>query len=136
MSDPSPSSPDHPALRISDAEWTVMRVLWQRQSATANEVVADLEAETDWNPRTIQTLLRRLVKKGALTYRKQGREFLYRPAIDEASCQQVAGESFLSRVFEGRLAPFVARFVESENLSDEEIEELKRILDKGRPKKP
>ena len=119
--------------RISDAEWTVMRVFWSRAEATASDAVAALEDETHWKPKTIQTLIRRLVQKGALTYEKQGREFLYRPAVDEKTCGHAASREFLDRVFNGRLAPFLATFVDSSKCSDEEIAELKRILTERSP---
>lgn len=117
--------------RISDSEWTVMRVFWARGEATASDAVAALDDETHWKPKTIQTLIRRLVQKGALTYEKLGREFLYRPAVDEKTCERAASHEFLDRVFNGRLAPFLATFVENSSYSDDEIAELKRILDES-----
>lgn len=117
--------------RISDSEWTVMRVFWTRGVSTSSEAIAALEDETHWKPKTIQTLIRRLVQKGALTYEKQGREFLYRPAVDEKTCERAASHEFLDRVFNGKLAPFLATFVESAQCSDEELAELKRILEEG-----
>ncbi len=122
---------DNPIPKISDAEWIVMRVLWARGEATSSEVVAELEKDTDWKPKTVQTLIRRLLQKGALHYEKQGREFLYRPAVTESACEQAASRQFLDRVFDGKLAPFLATFVESASYTEEEIAELKRILDEG-----
>ena len=124
-----PKQPKIP--QISDAEWTVMRVFWEREKATANEVIEALSHRSDWKPRTIQTLIRRLHQKGALTHEKSGREFIYHAAVEERACEQAASRTFLSRVFDGRLAPFLATFVESEQFSTEEIAELKRILDEG-----
>ncbi|MCB1237200.1 MAG: BlaI/MecI/CopY family transcriptional regulator [Verrucomicrobiae bacterium] len=124
-----PKSLDIP--QISDAEWTVMRVFWERGEATVNDVVAALEGFTDWKPRTIQTLIRRLHQKGALAHEKNGREFLYRPAVDERDCEHAASRSFLTRVFDGRLTPFLATFAERESLSDEEIAELRKILERN-----
>lgn len=106
-----------------------MRVFWNRGEATASDAVTALEDETHWKPKTIQTLIRRLVQKGALSYEKQGREFLYRPAVDEKTCERAASREFLDRVFQGRLAPFLATFVENNPCSDEELAELKRILE-------
>mgnify|MGYP003124680144 CR=1 FL=1 len=117
--------------RISDAEWQVMREFWARGEATASDVVAALEPDTDWKPKTIQTLIRRLTQKGALGFEKVGREYLYRPLVDEKSCEQAVSEQFLDRVFDGRLAPFLANFVESNRFSREEINELKRMLDQN-----
>ena len=59
--------------RISDSEWSVMRVLWSRGAATANEVVEELAGETHWKPRTVKTLITRLMRKGAVKFSKEGR---------------------------------------------------------------
>jgi BlaI family penicillinase repressor len=99
---------------------------------TTNQVVDLLEPHKDWKPKTIHTLLRRLVDKAALAVEKQGREFFYTPLVAERDCQLAESDTFLRRVFGGELAPFLAAFVEREQLSPREIEELKRILDGGR----
>jgi BlaI family transcriptional regulator, penicillinase repressor len=116
---------------ISGAEWTVMRVIWERGAATANEVVQALEGSMHWKPKTIHTLLRRLADKGALGYEKSGREFVFRALVMERDCQLAESRTFLDRVFGGGMAPMVAAFVEQERLTPKEIAELKRILEKG-----
>jgi len=118
--------------QISDAEWVVMKVVWDKAPVTTSQVVDSLD-DTTWKPKTIHTLLSRLVRKGAVQFEKQGREHLFRPKVSAAECQRAASRSFLKRFFDGELAPFLARFVESEKLTREEIEELKRILDAKQP---
>lgn len=120
-----------PLPSISGAEWTVMRVIWEHGTATANAVVQALEGSMHWKPKTIHTLLRRLTDKGALDYEKSGREFVFRPLVSERDCQLAESRSFLDRVFGGGVAPMVAAFVEQEKLTPEEITELQRILQKG-----
>jgi BlaI family penicillinase repressor len=117
---------------ISDAEWAVMRVLWERGAGTANEVVEAVAAQRGWKPKTVHTLLRRLVDKKALDFEKRGREHVFRPRVGEQECQLAEGRSFLGRVFGGELAPFLAAFVEREGLTAVELDELKRILDRSR----
>jgi BlaI family penicillinase repressor len=116
--------------QISDAEWVVMKVVWDKAPLTTNEVVAALEDTAHWKPKTIHTLLSRLVRKGALEYERKGREHLFRPLVGAEECEHAATQSFLSRFFGGELAPFLARFVEKEKLKPAEIEELKRILER------
>jgi len=119
---------------ISDAEWVVMRTVWENPPAvTANQVVNALAGATDWKPKTIHTLLRRLVQKGALAFDKIGREHLFRPLVDADHCRHAASRSFLHRLFDGELAPFLATFLKREKLSRAEIEELRRILEASRP---
>jgi BlaI family penicillinase repressor len=115
--------------QISEAELVVMRAVWKQSPATANQVVETLRHETHWKPKTVQTLLSRLTRKGALAHSRQGREYLFRPLVDAADYAHEASRSFLSRVFGGEIAPFLACFLEREELSAEEIRELRRLLD-------
>jgi BlaI family transcriptional regulator, penicillinase repressor len=125
-----PARPGRPSVPpITEAEWTVMRVVWRRAPVTANQVVGELQGRVDWKPKTIQTLLRRLVDKRALGFEKRRREYLFRPLVDAPACEHAAARSFLDRFFGGQVAPFLARLVESERLSQSEISRLKRILD-------
>jgi len=108
-----------------------MRVLWGRSPLTANEVVEALEDQVHWKPKTIHTLLRRLVQKGALVFTKSGREHEFRPTVSVEVCERAVSRSFLDRFFGGDLAPFLACFVGQEKLKPSDIERLKRILDGG-----
>ena len=119
--------------RISDAEWTVMKVVWQMNTATAKEVVERLMDEASWKPKTIHTLLSRLVQKGALAREKTGREYLFKPLVTEQESRLAASRSFLAKVFDGEIAPFLACFLEREKLTRKEIEELKSILEERTP---
>src|SRR5437773_12028004 len=111
--------------KISDAEWIVMRALWAAAPMTTNQVVDALNDFTHWKPKTIHTLLSRLARKGALEFERQGREYSFRPLVTAAECEHAATRSFLSRFFDGELAPFLARFLDTEKLKPSEIEELK-----------
>lgn len=115
--------------KISEAEWTVIQVVWKKHPITAGEIIEDLSGVTDWKPKTIKTLISRLVRKGALSFEKQGREYLYSPAVEEAAAVSAESESFLTRVFGGALNPMIAHFVDKADFSSEEIQELKKILE-------
>lgn len=123
------------ALRISDAEWCVCQVLWQHSPQTANEIVTMLADKTDWNPRTIKTLLNRLIKKGILGYENRGREYHYFPQLSEDECVKAHTQSFVERVFDGAAGAMVASFIKNQRLSKSEIAELKAILEKKADKK-
>ena len=111
-----------------------MRVFWQLGEASLGDVVRALEDQLDWKPRTVQSLMRRLVEKGALISESQGRDFRYRPAFTQDECQLDEGKTFLQRVFDGRLTPFVAAMVEKEEISRDEIRELRALLDEAEKK--
>jgi len=118
----------HGLPRISNAELVVMKVVWEKAPVTANQVVSALENRQDWKPKTIHTLLSRLVQKRALAFDKRGREYHFRPLVKAAEYAHAVSRSFLSRFFDGQVAPFLACFLEREKLCKAEIEELRRIL--------
>jgi len=119
----------HP--KISETEWEVMKVLWERGPLAASEIMAAPSIKS-WHPQTTKTLLGRLVKKGALGFKKKGRAYVYNPLVKESDCINATTESFLRRVFGGSLTPMVAHFVERKKLSAKEIEDLRRLLDQNR----
>lgn len=119
--------------KISESEWLVMQVLWSKGPLTANEVVEQLAGRNKWNPRTIKTLINRLLKKRALKFQKEGRQYRYIAAVSESKCVRKETQSFVRRVYGGAVRPMLAAFLEDAKLSDDEIKELKKVLDqKGR----
>lgn len=107
-----------------------MKCFWAHGTMGMGEVVKALDSPT-WKPRTVQTLIRRLVEKGALRVEAEGRDFRYVAAVEQAECQRDEGRSFLERVFDGRLAPFVAAMVDREEVSREELMALRQLLDEA-----
>ena len=118
---------------ISDAEYQVMKIVWACVPISTNEVVEKLEKTTAWKPKTIQTLLSRLVKKEALKYQKNGRVFVYTPLIQESEILEMESDSFLNRFYEGTLNSMIVNLLERDKLSEEDINELKNILEKKLP---
>ncbi len=116
------------APRISEAEWQVMKVVWSRPPSTAQEIIEALSGSSDWSAATIKTLLNRLVKKKALSFEKEGKSYRYAARASEEECRQAETESFLQRVFNGSLTPMVAHFVNAKKLTQEQKEELRRLL--------
>jgi BlaI family penicillinase repressor len=115
-------------VRISDAEWHIMNLVWRQAPVTAADIVNALSARVGWRSRTIRTLLDRLVKKGALKISHDGKRFLYEPLVKLETCVRQESRSFLQRVFGGRPAPMLLHLVSESELSREEIKQLKRLL--------
>lgn len=113
---------------ISDAEWQVMHVIWERGRLTAQEVIAALEETTEWSPTTIKTMLHRLVRKKVLGYSEEKNRYQYFSRVKREDCVGKASQSFLERVFGGEAAPLLAHFVRTAPLSQKELAELRRIL--------
>lgn len=118
------------APRISETEWEIMRIVWQHPPITAAQIIERLvQQDPTWHPKTVRTLLGRLVRKKALGYEPIGRQYVYRARVAQKDCVAAASESFLERVFGGSLQPMLAHFVKRRRLSAQEISELKQILD-------
>ena len=117
--------------QISEAEYEVMKIVWKNAHVSTNEVTETLTRTTDWSPKTIQTMLKRLVNKGALTYVKEGRVFVYTPLVEEEEYISQKSSSFLSRYYDGELTSMVSAYLENDRLSDDEISELRSLLDRS-----
>ena len=115
-------------ISISESEWAVMKIIWNESPRTLQDVLSGLK-HTDWSTTTIQTYLARLVKKGALTTLRQGKGYLYYPAVSEDDCQLAESKTFLNRVYNGSLSQMVKGFVKSGSLSADELSELKKLID-------
>lgn len=113
---------------ISDSEWKVMKVLWKRSPKLGSEIVEELEADTGWNPKTIHTLIRRLVLKGAVIAKKENTYYSYYAAVSEAECVKEETKSFLEKCFNGSLNMLLSNFINEDKLSEKEIEELENLL--------
>lgn len=114
---------------ISDAEWEVMKVLWTRSPRSANEIIQALEDHSEWKPKTVRTLLNRLVQKQAAAFTQDGKVYAYYPLVSEEDCVKTETRSFLKRIHGGAFKPMLANFLREEPLTAEEIGELKKILD-------
>lgn len=121
---------------ISDAEWEVMAELWRRAPRSSAELAAALEGRTGWHPKTVQTLLGRLVKKGCVAYDSEAGRYLYRPAISRRAAVRAEGRTFLDRVFGGDAAELLLHFAGEAELTAEEAAELRRLLDAQKPAEP
>lgn len=114
--------------QISEAEFEVMKVVWKYAPINTNEVTEKLTQTTNWSPKTIQTMLKRLVAKKALTYEKQSRVFVYTPLVKEEEYIRQERNSFLKRYYDGNIASMLASYLEDDKLSDTEINTLRHLL--------
>lgn len=114
--------------RISDAEWSVMEVVWEHAPRTANEIVEVLQPQTRWNPKTIKTLINRLVNKGALAYQKSGRTYLYSPAVPQPAMEQRLVGGLIQGAFRGSAERLILRALESGQTSRDELDAIKKLI--------
>lgn len=114
--------------KISEAEWQVMKLIWKTSPLTSEKIIASLSDKMNWSTQTIKTFITRLIKKEAIGFEKTGRIYNYYPLISENECIKLENESFLQKVYDGALGILFTKFLEEENLSNDEIEELENLL--------
>lgn len=121
--------------QISEAEFEVMKVIWKHAPISTNEITEKLTQTTKWRPKTIQTLIKRLVTKGALSYEKQSRVFVYTPLIEEK--EYIGQEScfFLERYYDGDITAMLSAYIKDDKLSESEIDTLRSLLMEGSKKR-
>ena len=123
-------------VRITPAEWEVMRAIWNvRSSIPASEIIQALEPNSSWKPKTVRTFLNRLVSKNALrTVVKKtpdGQELLhYEALIDEPTTLRVERETFLDRFFGGTIRSMLSCCIEMGEISTEELEAMRDMIDR------
>ena len=114
--------------RVSDSEKIVLEILWQESPLCSQDVVDRLDNQ-GWNEKTVKTFLNRLVKKGVVSFKKEGRRYWYSPAVNKTEILSEESDGFLKRVFHGDMKALLATFVENKQLSKEELNYLKKLLE-------
>ena len=94
----------HNLPQISNGEFEVMDVIWKHAPINTNEIVEILSKRKIWNPKTIQTMLFRLEKKGIITHTKEGRVFVYAPRIPKEAYLALEQDNFVNRFFDGAVS--------------------------------
>lgn len=115
-------------IRLSEAEWKVMNVLWEEAPQTITQLTRRFQETTGWTKHTIMTFLKRMEDKGAVYYEAGVRAKLYYPRIERKEAVLQETEEFLERVFDGKMGLMLNTMVEQRALSGKEIAELYEIL--------
>jgi predicted transcriptional regulator len=113
---------------LTDAEHRIMEVLWRKGSATVAEVVEELEGKNGTAYTTILTLMRILRAKGYLTTQKDGRAHVFTPKVNREAAARSAVRQLLTKFFAGSPGELVLSFLREEEISPEELDELKRKI--------
>lgn len=123
--------PVRPALKLSDAEWTVMRAVWQQPPASARDVLERAHEETGWAYTTVKTLLARLVEKGALRMTMRGNVSLYEPRVTMRQARIVAVRALVDRAFDGAFGSLLQHLIAEEKLSARDRKALMRMIEEA-----
>ena len=117
---------------ISESEWLAMEVLWDSAPLTSQEVTQALRSNKNWAANTVRTLLSRLLKKGVLKVETNASGVrAFSPMVSREACIRAESDSFMRRLFGGAAKPLLVHFAKNSNLSPQDVEELKLLLDES-----
>lgn len=113
---------------LGDLQLAIMRVLWERDEASASEVHQALLAERGLAPTTIATMLAKMEKKGVVVHRRDGRRFLYRPTVSEAEVTRTMVDELTDRLFLGDAAALVSHLLAEHDMDDSDLAQIRRRI--------
>lgn len=116
-------------MNLTEAEWKVMKAVWQRIPASTRDVLEVTEPETSWAYSTVKTILDRLVEKGALKSRLRANTLLYEPVLSREQARRSAIRSLAEKAFDGAIGPLMQFMLAEEELTDRDRRALLRLLE-------
>ena len=120
---------------LTEAEWAIMKVVWEEEPCTAGTVQEMLAESKDWAYSTVKTTMDRMTEKGFLVVEKIRNLQLFRSAISEVEARRVEFRRMLKRAFDGALTPMMQFLIEHEGLSNDEADQLRKLVDQTSTKK-
>lgn len=114
--------------RLGDLQYAIMRILWTEREATVAQVHKALEEERGLAPTTIATMLQKMEKKGVVSYRREGRRFVYRPVVSEGEVRTSMVQELTRRLFDGDAAALVSHLLSENEIDAAELAELQESI--------
>lgn len=116
-------------IELTDAEWEVMKVLWEEGSLPLSQVVSRLhELGIPWVSNTVHTLLTRLSKKDVINVLKDRTPFQYKAVVSRELCEQQETKKIVDKVFSGSYKRMISSLLTSEDVSEEEVDSLMKVI--------
>ncbi|MEM9453066.1 MAG: BlaI/MecI/CopY family transcriptional regulator [Myxococcota bacterium] len=120
-----------PTEHLGKLQLAIMRVLWAAGESTVAEVHRALEPSHGLAPTTIATMLKKMEGKGVVVHRTEGRRFIYRPIVSESTVTRSMVADLKERLFGGSAAALVSHLLQSHEVDDEELAELRRQIEQA-----
>lgn len=124
----------HSHPQLTEGEWAIMRALWENEPAAAPTIQEMLAEPKGWSYSTVKTMMDRMVAKGLLTMEKIRNLTLYRSAISPAAAQKREVLTAVRRAFDGAMTPMMQFLLESQDLSEQQLDELEAMIKAKRKK--
>ncbi len=118
------------ATQLGRVQLLIMQVLWEKGRATARGITESISASDPIAHSTVQTLLRGLEEKGAVAHEADGRTFVFFPRVAEDKFKRIATRDLVERVFAGKASSLVAHLLKNEEVSREEVDEIRKLINR------
>ena len=118
-------------IELGPEQMKIMRVLWRRKRATAQDIKVELSESEPTKLVNIQVLLKRMVDKGAISYDIENRTYIYFPLVNDRNVLQHALDRFVDHVFDGSMTDMVSFIFNNRQVSSEVLHEIKKMLDES-----
>ena len=127
-----PKQTDNSRPELTEAEWIIMKVVWENEPCAAGTVQEAVEESKDWAYSTVKTTMDRMVDKGFLKIQKIRNLQLFSSAISEVDAKRGEFRKMLKRAFDGALTPMMQFLIEHEGLSKAESAQLRKLVNKAK----
>ena len=115
-------------MKLTEAEWSVMNVLWSNEQFSLKEITDLLYDTNHWSKNTVHTYLTRMANKGLVNINHEAIK-PYSANISKEECAQEERKNLLHKVYKGATGDLITAFLKESPISQEEIERLKKLLD-------
>lgn len=115
--------------QISEAEYEIMKIIWNNFPISTNDICASVPAVHHWSSKTIHTLLSRLTAKKVISYEQRGRMYYYSPLISQEKYLSQENRMFLSRFYNGEATPLLSALLSNAQLSDQDLKNMYHLID-------
>jgi len=122
-------------VELTEAEWEIMKVVWEKEPCAAGTVQESLAGTRDWAYSTVKTTMDRMAEKGLLQIQRIRNLQLFKSCVSEVDAKRGEFHKMLKRAFDGALTPMMQFLIEHEGLSKDESEQLRKLVSKARNKK-
>ena len=118
-------------MKLTDAEWKIIELLWDNGALTTMEIIRELKASLGWAKSTTITILNRMDDKGSVRYEIEGKTKKYYPTIQREEAELEETKSFLDKFYDGNIGLMISNLIKQEALSKEDLEEIEKIIKEG-----
>lgn len=115
-------------VELTEAEWSVIKAVWEHEPCAAPLIQEKLFKTTGWHYSTVRTLMDRMVGKGVLAAKKEGKLTIYRSAVTREQAQHSELFDTLKRAFNGALTPMVQCLLDHEELDAAELAKIEALI--------